>query len=175
MRTYKPSPLGPLAAPATILLLFGVASALAFGQEAVSRRGGRKGPSVKPALVPFFRLNAASEFTVIQADKSKFIEMEALVATLPALTVPGQKKPTTAVYLQYGYKKGGIGVVYQMPKQPGLTADAAFAALLKAGVFRDRQYFKEWTMKSVPDGKLLVAVSGTTREVRDLLIRAIGK
>ena len=62
-----------------------------------------------------------------------------------------------------------------MPKQPGLDAMETFQTILRSGTYHDRQYMKEWTIKSVPDKNLLIAVAGTTPQVRDALIRAIGK
>ena len=85
------------------------------------------------------------------------------------------KKPTPAAQLIYGFKKGGIGCVYQMALQPGVDALGLFQGCSRPMRSKDRQYFPEWTIKAVPDKKLLVAVSGTTPEVRDALIKAIGK
>jgi hypothetical protein len=151
-------------------LLVGALVAFAAPQQP----GRQRGPALKPTLVPFFQLDKVAGFPVLQA-KREFIEMEALVCEFPPSLIPGLKKPTKAAQVHYGYKKGGIGVIYQMPKQPGLKAEAVVDAMLKSRVFRERKYFKDWSIKAVADPKFLVAVSGTTPEVRDALIRAIGK
>jgi hypothetical protein len=147
---------------------------VSIGQEEPVRKP--QGSSrVKPLLVPFFQIDKVAGFKTFRADKATFIEMTGLVAQLPPNTVAGQKKSANATYLQYGYKKGGIGVVYQMVKQPGMSAQATFRALLDQRIFKDREYFKEFSLKGIPDSKFLVAVSGTTPQVRDALIKAIGK
>jgi len=135
----------------------------------------KRGPKIHLTIVPFTLVQKQAGFTVLLPKKDNFNDMEYLKATLKPSDVPGLKQESPAMQLHFGYKKGGVGVVYEMPKQPGLNADKVFEGLLNSGAFQDRKYFKEWSIKAVPDANLLIAVSGTTPEVRDQLIKALGK
>lgn len=135
--------------------------------------GSRRHRGLPVRQVPFPLLSKLVPIGLIFPEKMRFIEMGAYATDLTPAAVPGLKKQVPAVQLVYGYKKGGIGCVYEMPIQPGLNALTVFQATLKSGTFKDRQYFKEWTIKAVPDKKLLIAVSGTTPEVQAELVKAL--
>lgn len=155
----------------------GVAVA-AFGQRMGEPRGaggGSRPRLVHPRTVPFFAMAKAAGFPVVFADKREFIEMIALTTEATPAAVPGLKKPTPTVQLEYGFKKGGIGDVYEMPLQSGVDARAVFATMIRDKIYHDHDYMKGWAIQSVPHRRLLIAVSGTTPQVRDALVRAIEK
>ena len=137
--------------------------------------GGAHHARVHAGSVPFPSASRTVGFPVKFADKHEFIEMGAFTIGLTPAMIPSLKGAAKAIQLEYGFKKGGIGCVYEMPAQPNLDPVAVYQTALKTGVFKDHAYFKAWSIKKVPDKSLLIAVSGTTPQVRDALIRAIGK
>ena len=135
-------------------------------------QGGRqKGP--KPRLTPFFRVSKEAGFDVYHADKKLFNEMQSLTVLIGPDTIPQFKKPQQVVQLEYGYKKGGVVMIYQCKKVPGTNAKDVFQSLIDDRILRDHQYFKEWSIVPVPDKELFVMVSGTTNACRDLMIKTM--
>jgi len=134
-------------------------------------QGRGRGGSARPNIYPFFQISKAAGFDVVKADKASFIEMGAFCAMVGPDTVSTIKKPQNVVQLEYGFKKGGIGTVYETPKLPGRVG--VLEGVIDARVFKDHQYFKGWCVAPVLDKKLFIIVSGTTPEVRDALIKAL--
>ena len=131
----------------------------------------RSGPKVN--LCPFFRLSATAGFDVIKADKAIFNEMQGLTVSVGSETIPQFKHPQVAIQMEYGYKKGGISMVYETLKAPGTTAKAVFDKIIESRIFRDHQYKSTWSIVPVEDKKLFIMVSGTTPEVRDAMVKAL--
>ena len=141
------------------------------GTEATSKPFRKKKPAIK--VVPFPVMAKAAGFELLRADSSKFNEMSAFMFTASKENCPKLNKPTNVVQLTYGYKKSGVGCIYLAPKVPGLKAEDLIKPIVDQHILRDRQYFKEWCIKTVPNSRLLVMVSGTTPEVRDELAKGI--
>jgi hypothetical protein len=158
--------ISPLLAIA-LLVPFG----LGQGGEAVSKPARRKKPPIK--LIPFYKMAKAAGFELLRADSAKFIEMSAFMFTASKENCPKLTAPTNVVQLTYGYKKSGIGCVYLAPMVPGLKAEDILRPLVDKHILRDRQYFKDWSIKTIPNPRLLVMVSGTTPEVRDELAKGL--
>lgn len=143
-----------------------------LGTEDKQNRPQRpRGP--KPRLVPFHKISKEAGFEILQADKASFIEMESLILTVGKSINPKLPKDINVVQLTYGYKKGGISCVYLTPKIGKLTAEEVLKPLVDGKVLKDRQYFKDWSIASVPNAKLLVMVSGTTPEVRATMSKSL--
>lgn len=133
------------------------------------------GPTVPSRPVSFAALDRVADYAVVRAKRRDFLEKLALVADLTPKVLPALRRTTRAVQLEYGFRKGGIGVIYEMPRQAGLDAATTFKQVLRSGAFLDRDNLKGWSIKSVADERLLIAVSGPTPAVRDALIHAIHK
>ena len=155
----------------TTLLLVSLVVPICLGQEATSKPQRRKKPAIR--LIPFHQVSKAAGFEILHADKAKFNEMSCFMFTATSENCPKLTKPTNVVQLTYGYKKSGIAVAYLAPMAKGLKAEDVIQPLVDGHIFRDRQYFKEWSIKTVANSRLLVMVSGTTPEVRDELIRGL--
>ena len=149
------------------LLVLSFAVPVCLGQEQVSKPARKQKPAIK--LVPFHLMSKAAGFEILHADKAQFIEMSGFMFTATSANCPKLTKPTNIVQLTYGYKKTGIGVVYLAPLSGKLKAEDVIKPIVDAHILRDRQYFKEWSIKTVANTRLLVMVSGTTPAVRDLL------
>lgn len=154
-----------------ILLVVSTIAPYSLGQEQLSKPPIKGKPAVK--LVPFHMMAKASGFAIVRADGAQFIEMSGIMFTATAATIPKLTKPTNIVQLTYGSKKGGIGVVYLAPKSGNLTAEDVIKPAVDKRILKDRQYFTGWSIKSVPNSKLLIMVSGTTPEVRDALAKSL--
>lgn len=167
-----------LAAAASAAIAVNAPSQGLNGDQGIRFAGGgaqRQTARVKPRSVPFHTLPRTLPFAPLLPSKADFIEMGAFVADLTPEVAPGLKKTTTAVQLNYGYRKGGIACVYEMTKQPSMAALATVQATIKAHVFKERQYFKGWTIQAVPNKNLFLVVSGTTPEVLEAMKRALSK
>ena len=142
-----------------------------LAQDDTSKPAKRKKPAIR--LIPLHQMAKAAGFDLLRADKAKFIDMSQFMFTATKNECPKLTKPVNVVQLTYGYKKSGVGCVYLAPKVPGLKVEDVIKPIVDQHILRDRQYFKEWSIKAVPNSRLFVMVSGTTPEVRDELAKGL--
>jgi len=132
-----------------VVLGLSIVATSAFGQAlspahtAPKERHRRSGPNLTAVNVPFPFIQKQINFKLVPLDKAKFNLMASQTAVLPAGFGGKLKAPQPVVFLEYGYKKigvGGVGWLYETKAIPGMTPEQLTHLVIDTGAFHDNSH-----------------------------------